>query len=100
MTDKPNINGKRMNKLEEIIKLLQKLNEDLYTTEQLEANGYQFTITLKADGSGVIEQHDYPETLYNFCCLGELEEFLKADTLHKLTAIRCDVQFNSVKGKR
>ena len=28
MENKPNINGKRLNKLEEVIKLLQKLNEE------------------------------------------------------------------------
>lgn len=77
--EKPNITGKRKNKLEEIVGLLQKLNEDFSTEEKLEKEGYHITVEFKCDGSGNIYQQDYPESLYAFNDLIELETFLKAD---------------------
>jgi len=80
-----NINGKKLNKLEETIKLLQKLNEQLFDTE---SEGYPVSITLRADGSGYIIQRDYPEVLFKFASLIQLEGFLKADYKNRLIAMR------------
>jgi hypothetical protein len=74
-----NVNGKRMNKLEEILKLLQKLNEDFYTEEERENNGYPICLLLKADGSGQLERAEYPEVVFSFNGLDMLECFLRSN---------------------
>jgi hypothetical protein len=83
-----NVNGKRLNKLEEVVRLLQKLNEDLYSKEQIEENGYPFSLYLKADGSGDIEGN---EILFRFDTTLQLEEYLKAGALQKLIMTRGSV---------
>lgn len=96
-----NVNGKRMNKMEEIVKLLKKLNEEMYTEEQREELGYPISVVIRADGSGRLEQGNYPERLYQFVDLAELEEFLKAGQLSRLAMVRMrDYQeFAKVKGQ-
>jgi hypothetical protein len=70
-----NVNGKRLNKLEEIVRLLQKLNEDHYSKEELETGGYPIELVLQANGGGSIRLPEFPcrsyvfdntELLYNF----------------------------------
>jgi hypothetical protein len=75
-----NVEGKRMNKLEEIVRLLQKLNEDFYTEEERIKEGYPIEICLSADGSGTIEHRQiFPFVVYPFCDSMELEAFLKGN---------------------
>jgi len=73
-----NVNGRRVNKLEEIVQLLAKLNETSYSKEILDTCGCPIQIHLEADGSGVIWQKG-GGTVYNFSDVVDLETFLKAE---------------------
>jgi hypothetical protein len=73
-----NVNGKRLNKLEEIVKLLKKLNEDMFSEEEREQEGYPMSIDLRADGSGTVRNGAITINIYTFSDLVDLERFLKA----------------------
>jgi hypothetical protein len=73
-----NVNGKRLNKLEEIVKLLKKLNEDMFSEEEREQEGYPMSIDIRADGSGMIRNRVLLCDVFTFGDLYDLERFLKA----------------------
>ena len=85
MQEKININGRKLNKLEETVKLVKKLNEEWYDTEE---KGYPLYVVINADGSGAVEQRDWPETIYTFDCLETLNAFLNATQLQKAMLLR------------
>lgn len=88
-----NVNGKRLNKLEEIVRLLQKLNEELYSKEYLEQNGYPLELHLVCNGSGYLQDSPYYE-MFRFEDLGMLERFLRAQQLERFALL------NNQKGKK
>lgn len=77
--EKVNVNGRRLNKLEEVIKLIQKLNEDHYTEQEREEYGYPIHLVLLASGEGNIYDRSNGRVILRFENIIELEEFLKAD---------------------
>jgi len=64
--------------------LLEKLNKDHYTEEELEESGYPIGITLKADGSGIVYDTQQLCFIYRFATLSEAEIFLKANRREQL----------------
>ena len=96
MQEKISINKRKLNKLEETVKLLQKLNEEWYNTEE---EGYPIHIVISANGSGeVIERHQpapgtrlrwAPDhTIYTFEYLDTLNAFLNATKLQRAMLLR------------
>ena len=84
MENKPNINGKRLNKLEEVVKLLQKLNEDYFIKEELDEKGYPIHLMLECDGSGTLEDKSRHYGIYNFSSTEDLYQFLTANKITQL----------------
>ena len=71
---------KGKNKLEETVELLQKLNEEHFTKEELDTSGYPYKLTIYADGSGHIYNDEMGVTVYGFDSLEQLALFLQAST--------------------
>ena len=72
-----NVSGRKVNKLEEMIGLLAKLNEDHYNEEERGKIGYPIRLILLADGSGQLSDWQAGQ-VYRFDSLKEAEDFLKA----------------------
>jgi hypothetical protein len=89
-----NVNGRKVNKLEEIVRLLAKLNEDHYTEEEREKEGYPIIVTVRADGSGDLCDGGDLSTVYRFNSLSGLESFLKANRRQQLmlSRVNCSVE--------
>lgn len=98
MSEKINVNGKRLNKLEETVKLLQKLNENYLEKTELDEGGYTLRILLNADGSGVIEDLS-KGWVFAFDTTVELDEFLKANRYTQLILAQAAVYKSALKKK-